>query len=52
MSPVTVRPAKPSDLLAVAAIYAHSVRTSTATFDIDEPPPVLLGGKAREHGIE
>jgi phosphinothricin acetyltransferase len=22
----------------VAAIYAHAVRTSTATFDIDEPP--------------
>ena len=27
-----------SDLFAVAAIYTHSVRTSTATFDVREPP--------------
>ena len=38
MSPVSVRPAGPADLGAVAAIYAHSVRTSTATFDDQEPP--------------
>ena len=38
MSPVSVRPAEPADLGAVAAIYAHSVRTSTATFDDQEPP--------------
>ena len=38
MSPVSVRPAGPPDLGAVAAIYAHFVRTSTATFDDQEPP--------------
>jgi phosphinothricin acetyltransferase len=38
MGPVAVRPAEPADLVAVAAIYAHSVRTSVATFDIEEPP--------------
>jgi L-amino acid N-acyltransferase YncA len=34
----TVRPAEPADLVAVAAIYAHSVQTSVATFDLEEPP--------------
>ena len=34
----TIRPAEPSDLTAVAAIYAYSVRTSVATFDVEEPP--------------
>jgi L-amino acid N-acyltransferase YncA len=38
MSKVTVRPAEPADLVAVAAIYAVSVRTSVATFDVEEPP--------------
>jgi L-amino acid N-acyltransferase YncA len=38
MSPVAVRPAEPADLIAVAAIYADSVRTSSATFDVVEPP--------------
>jgi phosphinothricin acetyltransferase len=27
-----------ADLAAVAAIYGHAVRTSTATFDVHEPP--------------
>jgi L-amino acid N-acyltransferase YncA len=35
----TVRHAEPADLAAVAAIYARSVLTSTATFDVDEPAP-------------
>ena len=30
---MTVRPAETADLVAVAAIYAHFVRTSPATFD-------------------
>lgn len=38
MSEVVVRPATSADLVAVAAIYAHSVLTSTATFDTDQPP--------------
>jgi L-amino acid N-acyltransferase YncA len=33
-----IRPAGPADLAAVAAIYAHSVRTNVATFDVEEPP--------------
>ncbi|HXR68866.1 MAG TPA: GNAT family N-acetyltransferase [Dermatophilaceae bacterium] len=37
MSQPVVRPAGPADLPAVAAIYAHFVRTSAATFDIEEP---------------
>jgi phosphinothricin acetyltransferase len=39
VSQPTVRPAEPADLVAVAAIYAHSVLTSTATFDLVEPSP-------------
>jgi phosphinothricin acetyltransferase len=38
MSRIAVRPAQSGDLVAVAAIYAHCVRTGTATFDIEEPP--------------
>ena len=38
MSQVRVAPATSSDLPAVAAIYALSVHTSTATFDLEEPP--------------
>lgn len=38
MSEVVVRPATSDDLAAVAAIYAHNVLTSTATFDTEEPP--------------
>ena len=38
MNQVRVRPARSSDLPAVAAIYACAVHTSTATFDVDEPP--------------
>jgi len=38
MSQVRVVPATSSDLPAVAAIYADSVHTSTATFDLEEPP--------------
>jgi len=38
MSRLRVVPAESADLPAVAAIYAHSVHTSTATFDVEEPP--------------
>ncbi len=38
MSQPTIRPAEPSDLAPVAAIYATSVRTGVATFDVEEPP--------------
>ncbi len=41
MTPPIVREATPADAEAVAAIYAHHVRTGTASFDT-EPPPVLF----------
>jgi phosphinothricin acetyltransferase len=37
--PLTLRPYRQADAAALAVIYAHYVRTSTATFDF-EPPPV------------
>lgn len=35
--PIRVQRGQSADLVAVAAIYAHAVRTSTATFDVHEP---------------
>jgi L-amino acid N-acyltransferase YncA len=35
--PPTIRPARPSDLPAVAAIYAHYVTNTAATFELDPP---------------
>ena len=37
MPDVTIRPAAPEDLPAITAIYAHAVRTGTATFELDPP---------------
>jgi L-amino acid N-acyltransferase YncA len=45
MSRPVVRPAEPADLAGVAAIYAYFVRTSTATFDIEEPAPTYWQAK-------
>lgn len=45
MSNIIVRPAEMVDLVAVAAIYADAVRTSVATFDIEEPPPAYWQAK-------
>lgn len=45
MSSIRVRPAETSDLVAIAAIYAHSVHNSTATFDDQEPPLSLWQAK-------
>lgn len=45
MSNIIVRPAEMADLVAVAAIYADAVRTSVATFDIEEPPPAYWQAK-------
>lgn len=38
MNRIAIRPATSADLGAVAAIYSHCVLTSTATFDLEEPP--------------
>lgn len=45
MSQPTIRTAEAADLVAVADIYAQSVRTSVATFDVEEPPPAYWQAK-------
>ena len=45
MSQPTIRSAEAADLVAVADIYAQSVRTSVATFDVEEPPPAYWQAK-------
>src|SRR5579885_2960052 len=35
--PASIRPAAPSDIAAITAIYAHSVRTGTASFELEPP---------------
>ena len=45
MSQPTIRSAEAADLVAVADIYAHSVRASVATFDVEEPPPAYWQAK-------
>jgi L-amino acid N-acyltransferase YncA len=37
MTGCTIRPAASEDVVAVAALYAYFVRTSTATFELDPP---------------
>jgi phosphinothricin acetyltransferase len=37
MTPAVIRPATPSDIPAVTAIYAHAVLHGTASFEIDPP---------------
>jgi len=45
VSQPTIRNAEAADLVAVAEIYDHSVRTSVATFDVEEPPPAYWQAK-------
>lgn len=40
-----VRPATADDLEAIAAIYGHAVRSSVATFDVEEPPASYWASK-------
>jgi phosphinothricin acetyltransferase len=52
MSSLSVRPATPADIPAITRIYAHSVRTGTASFELEPPDEAemtrrmqtLLGG--------
>ena len=37
MSDILIRAAMPADLPAITAIYAHAVRTGTATFELEPP---------------
>lgn len=45
MSRPAIRSAEQSDLTSVAGIYALAVRTSVATFDLEEPPPAYWQAK-------
>ena len=40
--PFQIRDATPADVAAVAAIYAHHVRTGFGTFDEEPPSPALM----------
>lgn len=44
----SIRPALPADMESVQAIYAHYVRTSTATFEIDAPDVGEMRGRLAE----
>ncbi len=37
MSAVSIRPARPADTAAITRIYGHSVRTGTASFELEPP---------------
>jgi phosphinothricin acetyltransferase len=43
--PNVVRVAVPDDVTAIIAIYGHAVRTSVATFDLEDPPASYWNGK-------
>ena len=47
MQPARIRPSTAADLVAITAIYAHHVRTGTASFETDPPDAVeMLGRRA------
>jgi L-amino acid N-acyltransferase YncA len=46
--PVALRAAAPRDFGAIAAIYAHHVRTGTASFEIDPPDAAEMRRRWRE----
>jgi L-amino acid N-acyltransferase YncA len=37
MSPVSIRPVRPTDIAAITDIYAHAVQHGTASFELDPP---------------
>lgn len=47
--PLSIRPSHADDLPAITAIYAHAVRSSSATFEID--PPDLQEMTRRRHDV-
>ncbi len=49
MPAVHIKAATPADLPAITAIYAHAVRTGTATFELD--PPDLAEMTRRYHAL-
>ncbi|MEK9952854.1 MAG: GNAT family N-acetyltransferase [Curvibacter sp.] len=44
----TIRPSREDDVPALAAIYAHYVLHSTATFELDPPSPADMAGRRAE----
>ncbi|GJE15998.1 GNAT family N-acetyltransferase [Methylobacterium marchantiae] len=50
-TPANVRPAEEDDLAAVAAIYAHHVRHSTASFEA-EPPDIVEIARRRASSVQ
>jgi L-amino acid N-acyltransferase YncA len=49
MSPVTIRPAEHADLPSITEIYAHAVRTGTASYELE--PPSLEDMTARMEAL-
>jgi phosphinothricin acetyltransferase len=47
-APFALRDSEPADIPAIAAIYAHYVATSTATFDEAPPPPEEMAQRRAE----
>ena len=45
MSEIQIRAAAPADLPAITAIYAHAVRTGTATFELEPPDLAEMTGR-------
>ncbi len=45
MSDIRIRPATAADLPAITTIYAHAVRTGTATFELDPPDLAEMTGR-------
>ena len=43
MTDRTIRPATPADIPAITAIYGHSVRTETASFEFEPPDEAEMG---------
>lgn len=51
---LTLRNATPADLVAIAALYGHEVRTGTATFELVPPTVEEMAGRmeaVRRHGL-
>jgi phosphinothricin acetyltransferase len=48
MMPVSIRPATPADIPAIARIYAHAVEHGTASFEIEAPDPAEMARRQRE----
>jgi phosphinothricin acetyltransferase len=48
MTLVSIRPATPADIPAIARIYAHAVKHGTASFEIEAPDQTEMARRQRE----